>query len=155
MKVLDAYFLTQNTEDHADILTNVSSYSKETGSNYLFCYTYGILSSNNDANIEEATDYFTLVLNDQPDLLDILLKTNYALVEFSTALAAMDFREMYFLNKDEIDISEKYMYCCVFDEIGAIVYENVRTPKTEKAIKLTDIFTAEELKLIEEQSITY
>ena len=86
-------------------------------------------------------------------MLDILLKTNYALVEFSTALAAMDFREMYFLNKDEIDISEKYMYCCVFDEIGAIVYENVRTPKTEKRIELTDIFTAEELELIEKESL--
>jgi len=152
MKITDGYFLTAEADDRTDIINNLLDYAKKTFKSYLFCYIDGILNSNNDVNIIKAKEYLSIVLTEYPDLLSIFLDSGYALIEFDNPFYAMDFREIYFLCKDEVDISEKYVYCCVVDQLGAIYFENIKAPKTESPVRLKDVFTEKELNEIMLQS---
>ena len=151
MKVIDGHFLTEDTEDHYDLINNLSNYAKENESSYLLCEMRGIANSEDEQNILDAKKYFSLVLSEHQELLLHLMNSGYALIQFDVPYSAIDFFEMYFLYKDEIDIPEKYVYCCVVDKTGAVYLENFKTPVLEPPTRLTDIFTPEEIeeKLIE------
>ena len=146
MKVLDGHFLTENAEDIADIINNLILYSKKNLSCHLLCIASGILESTDQNSISMAKDYFNLLLQEEQELLSVLENSGYALMQFRTPYAAMQFAETYFFYKNEVDMQEKFVYCCVVDEKGSIYMENYKSPKIEKATNITDVFTPEELE---------
>ena len=79
------------------------------------------------------------MLAEHPDfLLHLMQGSGYALLEFPDPFYAIDFAETYFLFKNEVDISEKYVYCCVVGKNGAIYFENLRRPIIEPAVKIPE-----------------
>lgn len=146
MILSDGYFLTENTEDIADILNNLILHAKQNSSCYLLCVTSGILQSTDQNSIASAKEYFNILLREEKDFFSILEASGYALLEYKTPYAAMQFAETYFFYKNQIDVPEKYVYCCVVDENGAIYMENIKSPKMEKPVNIKDVFTPEELE---------
>lgn len=146
MIVSDGYFLTEDTEDIADIINNLILHARDNSSCFLMCVTTGILESSDQNSISSAEEYFDLLLQEEKDLLSILKTSGYALLQFRSPYSAMQFAETYFFYKNEIDLPEKYVYCCVVDETGSIYMENLKSPSIEKATNITDVFTPEELE---------
>lgn len=146
MIVTNGYFLVENTEDKADVVNNLVLYAKKNSKCFLFCFTEGIFSSTDTQKITEADSYLNTLLSEEQELLEVLNDSGYALIEFRSPYMAMKFAETYFFYKDEVDLLEKYVYCCVVDENGSIFMENYKSPRMEPAIKLSDVLTPEEMQ---------
>jgi hypothetical protein len=146
MIVSDGYFLTKNTEDKADIINNLCSHAKQNSASFLLCFLEGIFSSTNQEKIQEATDYINSLLVEEGEVLSVFNESGYALLQFRSPYLAATFAETYFFFKNEVDIPEKYVYCCVVDEMGSIYLENYKSPKLEPSVNISDILTPEEIE---------
>lgn len=144
MFIQDATFLTEDTDDREDIVANLETYAKENNTCVLLCIAYGLIECQ-DENLKNSTkEYFSALL--PPDICNVLLDTNYALIHFSSEISAQQYAEMYFFKKTELlENPEKYVYNCVVSSSGSIDYENLRGGGTLPPTRFHENYTAEDI----------
>lgn len=115
--------------NYKNLLELLSGYASSNSQTFIWYDAKGIRKLEDAGNVDKLNEIYAFYREFLPEgVYAEFFNSSYGAFEYSDTLSAQDEAEDWFPRPAQLPDSDYYVYCCVFNQVGALEWENVDLP---------------------------
>lgn len=115
--------------NYKTLLELLSGYAQATQQSFVWYNASNIRKLEDAGNVDKLNEVYSFYKEFLPsDLYEEFFHSSFGGITYSDAITAQGFAEDWFPRPNQVPDADYYVYCCVFNPLGALEWENVLLP---------------------------